>query len=156
MTFNNLNVDKQVELFNEYLMNIFNNFIPNEIITLNDKDPPWITNNIKNKTYEKNNLFKKYIQNGKKAQDFVLLQKASTLINDMISENKKAYYNRLSKKLSNARTCPKAYWSILKTLLNGNKVPLISPLNMGNQFIIDFKEKAKAFNIFFSEQCMPI
>ena len=66
MTFNNLNVDKQVELFNEYLMNIFNNFILNKIITLNDKDPPWITNNIKNKIYEKNNLYKKYIQNGKK------------------------------------------------------------------------------------------
>ena len=53
MALNNLNVDKQVELFNEYLMNIFSNFIPNEIITLNDKDPPWISNNIKNKTYKK-------------------------------------------------------------------------------------------------------
>ena len=156
MTFNNLNVDKQVELFNEYLMNIFNNFIPNEIITLNDKDPPWITNNIKNKTYEKNNLYKKYIQNGKKAQDFVLLQEASTLINDMISENKKAYYNRLSKKLSNPRTCPKAYWSILKTFFADKKIPIIPPLLDNGEFITNFKDKANLFNDYFSSQCSLI
>ena len=44
----------------------------------------------------------------------------------------------------------------MKTLLNGNKVPLIPPLNIENQFVIDFKEKEEAFNIFFSEQCTPI
>ena len=37
--FSDINVNLQVEIFNEYLMNIFENFIPNEIIEINDKDP---------------------------------------------------------------------------------------------------------------------
>ena len=46
------------------------NFIPNEVITVNDRDPPWITSNIKNKISYKNLLFGKYIKNGKNAFDW--------------------------------------------------------------------------------------
>ena len=35
----NLDVHKQVSVFNETIMNIFENFIPHETITCNDKDP---------------------------------------------------------------------------------------------------------------------
>ena len=56
--FLNLNVNQQVELFNNYLMNIFQNYIPNEIITINDRDPPWITDKIRNKIRCKNELYR--------------------------------------------------------------------------------------------------
>ena len=46
-TFYNLNVDKQVQIFNDYFLYICYNYIPKETITINDKDPPWITNCIK-------------------------------------------------------------------------------------------------------------
>jgi len=48
-TFLNINVEKQVEIFNDVLINIFLNFIPNEKITIYDKDPPWISEKIKQK-----------------------------------------------------------------------------------------------------------
>ena len=38
----NLDVNKQVSVFNETIKNIFENFIPHETITCNDKDPPWM------------------------------------------------------------------------------------------------------------------
>ena len=41
--FSNLNVKRQVSLFNETIMNIFEDFIPHETVTCDDKDPPWIT-----------------------------------------------------------------------------------------------------------------
>ena len=47
--FNNKNVPKQVSIFNETLMNIFSNFTPNKLVTLDDKDPPWKNDFIKNK-----------------------------------------------------------------------------------------------------------
>ena len=45
----NKNVNEQVSIFNTTLMNIFSNYIPNKYITVDDKDPPWMMEAIKNK-----------------------------------------------------------------------------------------------------------
>ena len=50
-------------------------------------------------------------------------------------------------------TCPKVYWSILKTLLNNKKIPCIPPVYHNNNEITDFQEKAQIFNDFFAKQC---
>ena len=42
----------------------------------------------------------------------------------------------------------KAYWSILKTILNNKKIPCIPPIYHNNNYITDFKEKAQIFNDF--------
>ena len=49
-------------------------------------------------------------------------------------------------------TSSKAYWSILKTILN-KKIPCIPPIYYRNNYITDFKEKAQIFNNFFAKQC---
>ena len=41
--FSNVNVHAQVKLFNEFLSNIFMNFVPNKLISVDDTDPPWVT-----------------------------------------------------------------------------------------------------------------
>ena len=56
----------------------------------------------------------------------------------------------------NPSTNFKTYWSILKTFFNGQKIPLIPPLNAGNKLVADFKEKARLFNEFFASKCTPI
>ena len=53
-------------------------------------------------------------------------------------------------------TSPKSYWSILKALLNDNKIPCIPPLLHDDRFITYFKEKAETFNYFFAKQCSAI
>ena len=47
--FLNKNVYEQVSIFNNTLMNIFSNYIPNKYITIDDRDPPWMNETIKNK-----------------------------------------------------------------------------------------------------------
>ena len=47
--FSHKNVHEQVAIFNQTLMNIFSNYIPNKFITIDDKDPPWINEYIKRK-----------------------------------------------------------------------------------------------------------
>ena len=47
--FHGKDINSQVELYNETLMNIFSNFIPNKIKTFRDSDPPWMNDDIKNK-----------------------------------------------------------------------------------------------------------
>ena len=48
------------------------------------------------------------------------------------------------------------YWSIKKTLINGKKAPLISPLFVNNNLISNFREKDNFFNDFVVQQCQPI
>ena len=38
-----LNVHEQVSIFNTTLKNIFSNYIPSKYMTVDDKDPPWMT-----------------------------------------------------------------------------------------------------------------
>ena len=40
-------VDKQVAIVSVTLINIMQNFTPNETIICNDKDPPWVNPEIK-------------------------------------------------------------------------------------------------------------
>ena len=52
--FSGKNVYEQVELFNKILLNIFHNFIPNKIIVCDDRDPPWMNDEIKKMIKRKN------------------------------------------------------------------------------------------------------
>ena len=38
--FSNKSVTKQVIIFNQSVMNVFSNFVPNKFVTFNDSDPP--------------------------------------------------------------------------------------------------------------------
>ena len=58
----------------------------------------------------------------------------------------------MSDKLISTVKNSKAYWSILKNILNNKKIPDIPTLFYENRFIIDFKEKADLFNSFFADQ----
>ena len=91
------------------------------MITVFDKDPPWITQSIRNRIDQKNNLYQKYLRNGKNIADLVSVNEACISLSKMIQDSKNAHFNRLSKKLSNPKTTLKAYWSILKSFYSDKK-----------------------------------
>ena len=66
------------------------------------------------------------------------------------------YHDRLAEKLNNPKTAAKTYWSILKTFVNGSKIPLMLPILVGNRLATDFLAKANLFNDFFNKQCSTI
>ena len=47
--FSGKNVHEKIELFSKAWLNIFHNFIPNKIILCDNRDPPWMNENIKKK-----------------------------------------------------------------------------------------------------------
>ena len=154
--FLNKNVHQQAKIFTDTILNIFSNFVPNKTITINDSDPPWMDEDIRNKINEKNELYKKSSYNNYYHRNWLKIQRMTTEISDLIITKKDEYYNRLSKRLSDPNTSAKTYWSILKTFYNGKKVPLIPPLLIEDTFITNIKSKANIFNNFFSLQCNPI
>ena len=64
--FANKTVHQQVNLLNDIILNVFINFVPNKVITCDDRDPPWINDNVKNKIIWKNSMYKNYKRNSKK------------------------------------------------------------------------------------------
>ena len=59
------------------------------------------------------------------------------------------YYFQLAKKLNNSQANAKTFWSILKTIFNGKKIPFMPPLLIDGMLVSDFKEKTNRFNEFF-------
>ena len=146
--FLNKNVHEQVSILNTTLMNIFSNYVPNKYITVDDKDPSWMTEAIKTKINSEKSL--------SKSKNFIQLQNLAIDISELISVRKEEYYDNLSKKLNDPNTSAKTYWSILKSFYKGTKVSLIPPLLLNNKIVSDFTEKANIFNDFYASQCTPI
>ena len=49
-------------------------------------------------------------------------------LSDLIETRKENYHIRLTEKLRDRNTSPKAYWSLLKIFLNNKKILCISPI----------------------------
>ena len=70
--------------------------------------------------------------------------------------SKQKYYDDLSRKLNDPLISRKKYWTLLKTFINGKKVPVIPPLLVNDLYVSNFNNKANAFNNFFANQCSSI
>ena len=154
--FQGKHVDEQLFCLNNTLLNIFKNYIPNKLVTFNDSDPPWINNHIKTLIKLKNQMYNHYIQNGKKLDDYLLLETANKELSEIIERNRNEYFNGLATKLNNPQTSAKSYWKILKTFTNGKKIPSIPPLLVNSKYVSNFSVKANIFNKFFAEQCTNV
>ena len=93
---------------------------------------------------------KSFNTNNKCYDAYLKLQTVSNELSEKILKRKDEYHRQLSDKLNDPKTSAKAYWSILKTLYNGKKIPLIYPILVNNKLISNFKEKASHFNAFFA------
>ena len=62
--FSNKSAHEQVTIFNQTLI-FFSNYIPNKLITVDNKDPPWINESIKKKIMIKKYACKSFNANKK-------------------------------------------------------------------------------------------
>ena len=88
-------------MFYYYIKIVFRNYVPNKYITIDDKDPVWMNETVKLKIKTKNNMYNKYIQNGRFQSDFLLLEILITELNELMNTTKALYYQNLSKRLNN-------------------------------------------------------
>ena len=57
-------------LFNKTIKNIISNNIPHETVTFDNRDPPWINKNVEQLILEKNEMYKKYVNENKDPRIF--------------------------------------------------------------------------------------
>lgn len=63
----------------------------------------------------KSKIYKDYVNNGRTENDYFKLQAAINYVSEIIYKRKNDYNCHLVSKLNNLKTCPKTYWSILKS-----------------------------------------
>ena len=99
------------------------NFIPNEIVTIDDRDPPWINSKIKFLIKNKNEYFKNCVKpnNSESVSDF---EKMEDTLQTSIEISKQKYYFKHFKKRAVNKINPKCYWSILKVFSVIKKFPV--------------------------------
>ena len=59
---NHIDANDPVSVFNSAILNIVSNFILNETMTCDDRDPPWMNSFIKNLVCAKDNFYKKFVR----------------------------------------------------------------------------------------------
>ena len=80
------------------------------------------------------------------------------LFHTKIKQAERKYFQNISLKLSNKNVSPKKYWSLLKIILNGKKIPCITSIYHNDKFVSNIKKKCELFifNSYFAEQPTPL
>ena len=149
-------LNDQVKLLNEVLLNIYSNYIPNQVKTIRLRQAPWITQNVKKFLRKKNHAYKNFVRSGQPDDKLEGIKKMISDGAKLIEDAKSNYLRKTGESLANPGTSSKTYWSLINTVLNKAKVPIIPPLLENGLFITDFTEKAKLFNDYFILQCTSI
>ena len=102
--FQNKNIHDQLKLLKKTIVNIVSNYIPNKFIIWNDKDPPLLNDHIKRLINLKNEIFKKYLKDGRPDSVHENLQTITWDLTEAVSSSKNVYYGRLVNMLSDPNT----------------------------------------------------
>ena len=101
---NNLIVNKQVSVFNETIMSIMSNFVPNELITCDYRDPPWMNWYIKNLIAAINDFHKKFILPSSNTGNLSMFKNLQNQLIQSLHTAKQRYFNKINKKLCDPLT----------------------------------------------------
>ena len=82
------------------MINVFSNYIPNKWITIHDKDPPWMNDEIRNKMNYRNNFYQQLKKYRLNLTNFDVMNELTSELSSIVSQRKNEYYSRLAKKLN--------------------------------------------------------
>ena len=89
-----------MELFTTTSRSIFSLYIPNQVITCDDCDPPWMTATLKSAIKRKDRVYNKYVKRGRKPDDRKYVRSVRNETSTKINKAKDDNFSELGKKLS--------------------------------------------------------
>ena len=72
-------------------MNVFSNFILNKLITINDKDPPWMNDEIKNKIQKRDIFYQQLKKYKLNLTEFDVMSELTLDFSSIISQRREEY-----------------------------------------------------------------
>ena len=91
------------------ILGVISKYVPNKIITCNDKDAPWITPKLKTAQRRNARVYSKWVKRGRNEQEHDNVREVQNKTNKLIKQAKQAYYTKLGDELSDPKTGPKIY-----------------------------------------------
>ena len=98
LIFKDKTADEMVDLFQTKFLATMNSFIPNKILTINDRDAPWVTPEVKTVLRKNKRVFKRWINRGGKPSERTIVNKTQCVTNKTISNAKSKYLTNLGEK----------------------------------------------------------
>ena len=94
MRLNYIDANDQVPVFNSTILNIVSSFIPNETITCDHRDPPWMNSFMKNLIRAKDNFYKKFVRKINNMYHLCAFKNLQNYLNQSIQIAKQNYVNK--------------------------------------------------------------
>ena len=113
-----LDSNEMTKVFTTAIFSITSTNIPNKIVKLNSKDAPWVTTEVKTAIRRKHRVYKKFLQRGKRHEDWNKVKEVRDETSKIILDAKDKYYLQLGRKLSNPSNGIKTYWTTLSKLMH--------------------------------------
>ena len=152
----NKNADEATNTFSKIILDIMSKYIPNNNVTVNDADAPWITPQVKTAIKRNHRVFRKWKSKGRNPDGREYVKEVQKITNTVIDHAKSKYTENLGEKLSDPLCGPKQFSTSFKKLTNKKKCINIPPLLENDKFITSFQSKANIFNTYFAQQCRPM
>ena len=96
--------DNMVSSFNKTFLGIIDYYIPSKIITVDDRDAPWITPLVKRSINKNKRVYKRWIKNGKDPSQYQQVQDVKKETEVTIRTAKRKHIDRLGAKLCDPTT----------------------------------------------------
>ena len=138
-----------VDVFTNKLYGIIKANIPSRILSFNDKDPPWITRQVKTAMRRKSRVFRKFMKSGRRSEDWQLFKTVRNETSKLVIKAKEMYYRSLGRKSSDPSNGTKTFWSTMNRPIDKKKNINIPPLLENGLFVTNLEAKANIFNDFF-------
>ena len=151
--FEGLSADQMVELFANRLYRIIRANIPRKVLRLNDKDPPWITRQVKAAVKRKRRFFRRFMNRGRRPEDWENFKIVRNETTRMVANAKEMYFSNLGQKLSNPTNGIKIFWSTMNRLIDKKKNINVPPLLESGLFVTNIEAKANILNEYFVKMC---
>ena len=148
--------DDIVSVFNSKFLDIMKQHIPHNLVTINERDAPWITPQVKTAIKRNHRTYNNWVARGKPSEGKANVKKIQKETDVVISEAKVNYHNSIEEKLCASSSGCNLFWSVINRMIDKKKNCNIPPLLENNVFISCFKEKARIFNEYFASQCSPL
>ena len=126
-TFLNKSLDDMVDCFTKIFLDLAKRHIPSKIITVSDKDAPWVTPAVKCALKRNKRVYSKWVKRGRDINGKAGVNKIQNETNKAIKEAKQLYIDNLSKKLCDPNCGQKVFWTAYKKLLNKKRTQIFRP-----------------------------
>ena len=98
-----LNADDTASIFTSVVTDIMNKYIPHKTVTINNKDAPWITPEVKTAINRNQRVYRKWNVRGRNPDGREHVKSIQNLTSYLIRQAKSKYIDDLAKKLCDYR-----------------------------------------------------